>query len=115
MDSERNASSPMKIDALQFIHTVLVHHPPEVAHAHVATLLPSLLSAVSDPFYKITSEALLVLQQLVSVHCGRVIFCNMRAIANLSVAANRLSNLPRTYFGTVVDYHSSQRGFAFVY
>jgi len=65
--NERNASSPMKIDTLQFIHTVLVHHPPEVAHAHVAALLPSLLSAVSDPFYKITSEALLVLQQLVRV------------------------------------------------
>ncbi len=63
--SERNASSPMKIDTLQFVHTVLVHHPPEVAHAHVAALLPSLLTAVSDPFYKITSEALLVLQQLV--------------------------------------------------
>lgn len=55
----------MKIDTLQFVHTVLVHHPPEVAHAHIAALLPSLLTAVSDPFYKITSEALLVLQQLV--------------------------------------------------
>nr|CAG4646017.1 EOG090X00HY [Macrothrix elegans] len=65
--NERNASSPMKIDTLQFVHTVLVHHPPEVAHAHIAALLPSLLTAVSDPFYKITSEALLVLQQLVRV------------------------------------------------
>nr|CAG4642282.1 EOG090X00HY [Evadne anonyx] len=65
--NERNASSPMKIDTLQFVHTVLVHHPPQVAHAHFAALLPSLLSAVSDPFYKITSEALLVLQQLVRV------------------------------------------------
>jgi len=65
--NERNASSPMKIDTLQFVHTVLVHHSPEVAHAHVAALLPSLLNAVSDPFYKITSEALLVLQQLVRV------------------------------------------------
>nr|CAG4647643.1 EOG090X00HY [Moina brachiata] len=65
--NERNASSPMKIDTLQFVHTVLAHHPPEVAHAHVAALLPSLLTAVSDPFYKITSEALLVLQQLVRV------------------------------------------------
>ncbi len=64
--SERNASSPMKIDTLQFVHTVLVHHPPEVAHDHIAALLPSLLTAVSDPFYKITSEALLVLQQLVT-------------------------------------------------
>lgn len=57
----------MKIDTLQFVHTVLIHHPPEVAHEHIAALLPSLLSAVSDPFYKITSEALLVLQQLVNV------------------------------------------------
>jgi len=65
--NERNASSPMKIDTLQFIHTVLVSHSPEVTHAHVAVLLPSLLNAVSDPFYKITSEALLVLQQLVRV------------------------------------------------
>nr|CAG4641437.1 EOG090X00HY [Eurycercus lamellatus] len=65
--NERNASSPMKIDTLQFVHTVLIHHAPEVAHAHVASLLPSLLSAVSDPFYKITSEALLVLQQMVRV------------------------------------------------
>uniref|UniRef100_A0A0P6FDL4 Cullin-associated NEDD8-dissociated protein n=1 Tax=Daphnia magna TaxID=35525 RepID=A0A0P6FDL4_9CRUS len=65
--NERNASSPMKIDTLQFVHTVLVHHPPEVAHEHIAALLPSLLTAVSDPFYKITSEALLVLQQLVRV------------------------------------------------
>ncbi|XP_046445430.1 cullin-associated NEDD8-dissociated protein 1-like [Daphnia pulex] len=65
--NERNASSPMKIDTLQFVHTVLIHHPPEVAHEHIAALLPSLLSAVSDPFYKITSEALLVLQQLVRV------------------------------------------------
>ena len=64
--SEKNASSPMKIDTLQFVHTVLVHHPPEVAQAHVAALLPSLLAGVSDPFYKITSEALLVLQQMVS-------------------------------------------------
>lgn len=55
----------MKIDTLQFVHTVLVHHSPQVTHAHVAALLPSLLNAVSDPFYKITSEALLVLQQLV--------------------------------------------------
>lgn len=56
----------MKIDTLQFVHTILVHHQPEVAQPHVAALLPSLLSAVSDPFYKITSEALLVLQQMVT-------------------------------------------------
>nr|CAG4640607.1 EOG090X00HY [Eulimnadia texana] len=65
--NEKNASSPMKIDTLQFVYTLLLHHSPEVAHPHIATLLPSLLTAVTDPFYKITSEALLVLQQLVRV------------------------------------------------
>nr|CAG4638230.1 EOG090X00HY [Cyclestheria hislopi] len=65
--NEKNASSPMKIDTLQFIHTLLIHHPPEVSHGHIAALLPSLLNAIADPFYKITSEALLVLQELVRV------------------------------------------------
>lgn len=57
----------MKIDTLQFVHTVLANHSPELAYAHIAALLPSLLNAVRDPFYKITSEALLVLQQLVII------------------------------------------------
>ncbi len=66
----------MKIDTLQFVHTILVHHQPEVAQPHVAALLPSLLSAVSDPFYKITSEALLVLQQMVKQILKITIFIN---------------------------------------
>ncbi|KAJ8684120.1 hypothetical protein QAD02_019912 [Eretmocerus hayati] len=64
---EKNSSSNMKIDTLAFVHTLLSTHQPEVFHAHLAVLAPPIIIAVSDPFYKITAEALLVLQQLVQV------------------------------------------------
>ncbi|XP_058803044.1 cullin-associated NEDD8-dissociated protein 1 [Phymastichus coffea] len=64
---EKNSSSNMKIDTLAFVHTLLSTHQPEVFHPHLAVLAPPIILAVSDPFYKITAEALLVLQQLVQV------------------------------------------------
>lgn len=65
--SEKNSSSNMKIDTLSFIHTLLSTHQPEVFHSHLAVLTPPIIASVGDPFYKITAEALLVLQQLVQV------------------------------------------------
>ena len=67
LPSERNASSNMKIDTLVFVHCLLANHPAEVFHPHVDRLLPCLVAAVNDPFYKITAEALHVLQELVRV------------------------------------------------
>ncbi|XP_046829916.1 cullin-associated NEDD8-dissociated protein 1 isoform X2 [Vespa crabro] len=64
---EKNSSSNMKIDTLAFVHTLLITHQPEAFHAHMTVLAPPIISAVGDPFYKITAEALLVLQQLVQV------------------------------------------------
>ncbi|KAK0083224.1 hypothetical protein PV325_009153 [Microctonus aethiopoides] len=64
---EKNSSSNMKIDALAFVHTLLITHRPEVFHAHMSVLAPPIIAAVGDPFYKITAEALLVLQQLAQV------------------------------------------------
>ena len=64
---DKNSSSNMKIDTLAFVHTLLATHQPEVFHAHLPILTPPMILAVSDPFYKITAEALLVLQQLVRV------------------------------------------------
>ena len=64
---DRNSSSNMKIDTLAFVHTLLATHQPEVFHAHLPVLTPPIIAAVNDPFYKITAEALLVLQQLVRV------------------------------------------------
>ncbi|PSN42416.1 Cullin-associated NEDD8-dissociated protein 1 [Blattella germanica] len=59
--------SNMKIDTLAFVHCLLTSHPPEVFHGHMAVLVPPVITAVGDGFYKITAEALLVLQQLVKV------------------------------------------------
>ncbi|XP_076457085.1 cullin-associated NEDD8-dissociated protein 1-like [Babylonia areolata] len=64
---DKNSSSNMKIDTLSFLNTLLVHHTPSVFHPHMKVLVPPIVNAVGDPFYKITSEALLVTQQLVKV------------------------------------------------
>lgn len=65
--SDKNSSSNMKIDTLTFVYCLLTSHPPEVFHSHMAVLVPPVITAVGDGFYKITAEALLVLQQLVKV------------------------------------------------
>lgn len=64
---DKNSSSNMKIDTLAFVHCLLVHHSGEIFHPYIGELLPSVVTCVADPFYKITSEALLVLQALVKV------------------------------------------------
>lgn len=64
---DRNTSSNMKIDTLGFVHTLLTSHPAHVFHPHINVLLPPVITAVGDNFYKITAEALLVLQEFVKV------------------------------------------------
>lgn len=64
---DKNSSSNMKIDTLAFVHCLLIHHSGEIFHQHVGQLLPPVVTCVADPFYKITAEALLVLQQIVKV------------------------------------------------
>ncbi|XP_066581205.1 cullin-associated NEDD8-dissociated protein 1 [Prorops nasuta] len=64
---DKNSSSNMKIDTLAFVHILLVTHQPEAFYPHMSVLAPPIIAAVGDPFYKITAEALLVLQQLVQV------------------------------------------------
>ncbi|XP_077989699.1 cullin-associated NEDD8-dissociated protein 1-like isoform X1 [Glandiceps talaboti] len=64
---DKNTSSNMKIDTLAFLHTVMSNHSPQVFHPHVSQLLPPVVNSVGDPFYKITSEALLVTQTMVKV------------------------------------------------
>ncbi|NXL85292.1 CAND1 protein, partial [Alectura lathami] len=65
--ADKSSSSNMRIDALSFLHVLLCNHQPEVFHPHIKSLLPPVVACVGDPFYKITSEALLVTQQLVKV------------------------------------------------
>lgn len=64
---DKTSSSNMKIDTLAFINCFLMSHSPTVFYPHINILVPPVVVAVGDPFYKITSEALLVTQQLVKV------------------------------------------------
>lgn len=57
----------MKIDTLAFMNCLLTTHSPETFHSFMNVLVPPIITAVGDSFYKITGEALLVLQQLVKV------------------------------------------------
>ncbi|XP_068578375.1 cullin-associated NEDD8-dissociated protein 2 [Cebidichthys violaceus] len=65
--TDRSTSSTMRIDALSFFHVLLLSHPPQAFQPHMQVLLPPVVACVEDSFYKITSEALLVAQQLVRV------------------------------------------------
>ncbi|OXB52868.1 hypothetical protein ASZ78_002946, partial [Callipepla squamata] len=65
--NDKSSSSNLKIDALSCLYVILCNHSPQVFHPHVQALVPPVVACVGDPFYKITSEALLVTQQLVKV------------------------------------------------
>ncbi|XP_073324828.1 cullin-associated NEDD8-dissociated protein 2 [Pagrus major] len=65
--TDKSTSSTMRIDALTFFHVLLLSHPPQTFQPHMQVLLPPVVACVEDSFYKITSEALLVTQQLVRV------------------------------------------------
>jgi len=64
---DKNSSSNMKIDTLVFLNSLVKSHPPQVFHPHIHILLPTVISAVGDSFYKISSEALVVLTQMVTI------------------------------------------------
>uniref|UniRef100_A0AAV2M8A6 TATA-binding protein interacting (TIP20) domain-containing protein n=1 Tax=Knipowitschia caucasica TaxID=637954 RepID=A0AAV2M8A6_KNICA len=64
---DKSTSSTMRIDSLSFFHILLLSHPPQAFQPHLQVLLPPVVACVEDSFYKITSEALLVTQQLVKV------------------------------------------------
>jgi len=64
---DKQSSSNIKIDTLAFIQALLSSHHPTVFHPHADVLVPAVITTVSDSFYKISSEALLVLQLLVKI------------------------------------------------
>lgn len=65
--TDRLSNSNMKIDTLSFLGVALATHSPQVFYQHVLILIPLIVGAVDDPFYKVTAEALAVVQQLVRV------------------------------------------------
>lgn len=65
--NEKNSSSSLKIEALSTVHCLLTTHNSDFFYPHMHIILPAVVKAVDDPFYKISSEALSVLQQLVEI------------------------------------------------
>ncbi|XP_058986020.1 cullin-associated NEDD8-dissociated protein 1 isoform X3 [Musca domestica] len=65
--NDKNSTSNMKIEALSFMSSLLQGHQPYVFASHIPVLVPLVVTAVFDPFYKIATEGLIVLQQLVQV------------------------------------------------
>uniref|UniRef100_A0A671PRT6 Cullin-associated NEDD8-dissociated protein 1-like n=1 Tax=Sinocyclocheilus anshuiensis TaxID=1608454 RepID=A0A671PRT6_9TELE len=65
--TDKSTSSNLKIDALVFLNVLLSSHNPEIFHPHISVILPPVIQCVEDPFYKITSEALQVIQQTVKL------------------------------------------------
>ncbi|XP_076003367.1 cullin-associated NEDD8-dissociated protein 2 [Genypterus blacodes] len=65
--TDKSTSSTMRIDALSFFHVLLLSHPPQAFQPLMQVVVPPVVACVEDTFYKITSEALLVTQQLVRV------------------------------------------------
>lgn len=64
--ADRGTASSMKIETLVFVVWLVRGHGRGM-RAHAAALLPAVLACVHDPFYKVTAEALRVLQTLVKV------------------------------------------------
>jgi cullin-associated NEDD8-dissociated protein 1 len=63
--NDQTSSSNMKIDALNFLSVLLSQHSASSLHPHIRAIVPAVVVAVDDSFYKIMSEALLVLTLIV--------------------------------------------------
>lgn len=64
---DKSTNSNLKIETLTFLRALLSSHPEEAFHAHLKALIPPVLKAVSDPYYKIAAEALRVTTEIVRV------------------------------------------------
>ncbi|XP_038208414.1 cullin-associated NEDD8-dissociated protein 1 [Zerene cesonia] len=64
---DKGTASSMKIETLVFVWWLVRGPGAAGLRAHVAALLPAVLACVPDPFYKVTAEALRVLQALVKI------------------------------------------------
>ncbi|KAI8375217.1 armadillo-type protein [Blakeslea trispora] len=66
-DQQHASSSNLKIEVLYFLRLFLHYHPAKTIHPYINSLAPAVIRSVSDRFYKITSEALLVCIELIKV------------------------------------------------
>ena len=65
--NDKSSTSNIKIDTLVFLNVLLKTHQPEVFHPFLNDLLSAIIQSVEDTFYRISSEGLVVLTQLIKV------------------------------------------------
>lgn len=65
--NSNNSTSSMKIEALAFLNILFKTHKPQVFHNYFNALITEIKKAVTDSFYKITSEALVVLTNIIPI------------------------------------------------
>ncbi|CAJ0582763.1 unnamed protein product, partial [Mesorhabditis spiculigera] len=65
MCAQKTTTSQMKIDAIQFLSITFKSHPPALIAPHLPTITRIVINGIEDSFYKVTSEALGVLDQLI--------------------------------------------------
>ncbi|KAJ1547675.1 Cullin-associated NEDD8-dissociated protein 1 [Nowakowskiella sp. JEL0078] len=65
--SKALTNTNLKIDTLTLLRVVFMAHSPESLHQFVDRLIPPIVTASNDKFYKITSEALVVFIEIIRV------------------------------------------------
>ncbi|KAJ3191342.1 Cullin-associated NEDD8-dissociated protein 1, partial [Irineochytrium annulatum] len=66
-DAKAVNNTNLKIDVLQFLRCLFETHQASVFEKHLTRLVPPVIAAANDKFYKITSEALLVVVGLIKI------------------------------------------------
>ena len=59
--------SKMRIEALQLVSAVCDTHTSRILSPHIGNIVPSVIAAINDKYYKVSSEALLTVESIVKV------------------------------------------------
>lgn len=86
--ADKNSTSNMKIDALIFIGQLIKTHEPTIFYPQIDVILPAVITAVGESFYKIAAEALALLSQLVCII--RPASANYQPMANYEIVMSQI-------------------------
>ncbi len=62
-----SSGSKMRIDALQLISAICDTHSSKVVAPYIGAIVPSIVTAIKDKYYKVSSEALLAIESLIKI------------------------------------------------
>eukprot|EP00727_Mastigamoeba_balamuthi_P013409 m51a1_g8691 putative cullin-associated nedd8-dissociated protein 1 (1234) ;mRNA; f:36761-41414 len=62
--ADKASNSNLKLEALTFLRLLLSTHPPSAFHKHAAEIATAVVRSISDPYFRISAEALRVSSEL---------------------------------------------------